>query len=270
MSRIDGATVLITGGASGIGYLTGKLLLEGAAERLVIWDIQDEAMEAVAGELTKRGHRVDAFQVDVTDREQVRTVLREMRARGIGVDLLINNAGIIVGSEFVDHSHEEIHRTMAVNALAPMHLAREILPEMLERGSGHVVNIASAAGMVSNPGMSVYCASKWAVIGWSDALRIEMERSKSGVRVTTVVPYFIDTGMFRGVRSRLLPILEPEHVAREIVAAIRKDRILLRLPRSLNLLPLLRAALPVRWFDRIGGEWAGVYHTMSTFKGRSG
>jgi all-trans-retinol dehydrogenase (NAD+) len=270
MSEIAGGTALITGGASGIGYLTGKLLLEQGARRLVVWDIDEGSMSRVVGELTGRGFQVDGMRVDITDLAQVQGALGEMRARGIEVDLLVNNAGIVVGKEFVAHSQEEIQRTMAINALAPMQLAREILPGMLERGRGHVVNIASAAGMISNPGMSVYCASKWALIGWSDSLRIELERSGSGVRVTTVTPYYIDTGMFAGVSSPLIPILKPDRVAREIVAAIRKDRIFLRLPRVLTLLPLVRGLLPTRWFDRIGGEWIGVYRGMSTFKGRSG
>ena len=157
---------------------------------------------------------------------------------------------------------------MDVNVLAPMRLTRTLLPSMLARRRGHVVNIASAAGMVSNPGMSVYCASKWAMIGWSDSLRLEMERGRTGVRVTTVAPYYIDTGMFEGVRSRLIPILKPERVARDIVSAIAGDRVFLRLPRILNLLPLVRGLMPTRVFDKVGGEWFGVYDTMSTFRGR--
>ena len=269
MSQIEAKTVLVTGGASGIGYLMGKLLLQEGAGRLVVWDIQEDAMNQVVEEFTGLGHRVDGFVVNVADLAQVQRTVREMQERAIEVDLLINNAGIIVGKQFSDHSHEDIARTMDINALAPMHLTREVLPGMLERGSGHIVNIASAAGMVSNPQMSVYCASKWAVIGWSDSLRIEMERAKTGVRVTTVTPYYIDTGMFAGVRSRVIPILKPEYVAREIVAAIKRDQIFLRLPRILNLVPLLRGLLPTRWFDRIGGEWLGVYRSMKTFKGRA-
>jgi all-trans-retinol dehydrogenase (NAD+) len=157
-----------------------------------------------------------------------------------------------------------------VNALAPMHLALELLPGMMQRGRGHIVNIASAAGMVSNPGMSVYCASKWSVIGWSDSLRLEMERARTGVRVTTVAPYYIDTGMFAGVHSPVIPTLKPERVARQIVEAIRRDRIMLRMPRMVNALPLLRGVLPMRVFDRVVGQWMRVYHTMSTFKGRKG
>lgn len=268
MSKIAGSTVLITGGASGIGYLTGKLLLEQGAAHLVIWDVQEEAMHLVVSELASAGYRVTGCRVDVTDLAEVQRTLQQMHAGGIAVDLLVNNAGIIVGKQFAAHSHEDIQRTMAINALAPMHVAREVLTGMLERGGGHIVNIASAAGTISNPGMSVYSASKWAVIGWSDSLRIEMERSRSGVRVTTVMPYYTDTGMFAGVRSRVIPILKPEYVAREIVSAVRKNGIFLYLPRWMRLIPLLRGLLPTRWFDTIGGEWVGVYHSMSTFTGR--
>jgi hypothetical protein len=269
MSQVEGATVLVTGGASGIGYLTGKLLLEAGAKRLVIWDIREDALDLAVGELSGEGHHVDGRPVDVADAGQIRQAVGDLERRSIGIDLLINNAGVIVGKDFTGHSHDDIDTTMRINALAPMHIARELLPGMLERGTGHIVNIASAAAMVSNPGMSVYCASKWALAGWSDSLRIEMERAGTGVQVTTVMPYYITTGMFAGVRSPLIPLLKPGRVARDIVAAIRTDRIFVRLPRVLNLVPLIRGILPARWFDTIAGEWFGVYHSMSTFRGRT-
>lgn len=269
MSQITGKTVLITGGASGIGYLMGKQLLKEGAKCLVIWDVQEEALNRVVREFTDQGHQVLGWQVNIADSAQIQRAMQEMQPQSITVDVLINNAGIIVGKDFANHSPDDIARTMNVNALAPMYLTREVLPGMLQRGSGHIVNIASAAGMVSNPGMSVYCASKWAITGWSDSLRLELERARSGIKVTTVMPYYIDTGMFAGVRSPLIPILKPEPVVEQIVAAIKADKIFLRLPRALNLVPLLRGLLPTRWFDRIGGEWLGVYRSMKTFKGRA-
>jgi hypothetical protein len=269
VTQIAGCTALITGGASGIGFLLGKLLLEQGAAHLVIWDVSGQAMRRAVSELMSGGRRVDGFQVDVSHLAQVRSTLQEMRERGIRIDLLINNAGVIVGKTFVDHLPEEIQRTIAVNTLAPMQLARELLPAMVERASGHVVNISSAAALVSNPGMSAYCASKWAVTGWSDSLRIELEQSRSGVRVTTVMPYYTNTGMFAGVRSRVIPILQPEYVAREIVSAIRKDRVFLHLPKWFRLVRLLQGLLPVRWFDRVAGGWFGIYRSMGTFTGRA-
>jgi short-subunit dehydrogenase len=186
----------------------------------------------------------------------------------VTIDVLVNNAGVVVGKAFVDHSPVDISRTMSINAIAPMNLTRELLPGMLARDDGHVVNVASAAGMVSNPRMSVYCASKWAVIGWSDSLRLELEQARSRVRVTTVTPYYIDTGMFAGVRS-VIPLLKPERVADAIVAAIERDAVFLRLPRIIHLLPLVRGILPMRWFDTVVGDWLGVYRSMRTFRGRA-
>lgn len=268
MSEIRGRTVLVTGGASGIGRLMGRRFLEEGAARLVIWDVQQAAMDQAVAALRALGHDVSGYVVDLADPQRIQAAARAMETDAIAVDVLINNAGIIVGKQFVEHSYADIARTLDVNTLAPMYVARELLPGMLARHGGHIVNIASAAGLVSNPKMSVYCASKWAVIGWSDSLRIEMERGDTGVKVTTVMPYYIDTGMFAGVRSPVIPILKPDYVANRIVAAVRSDRILLRLPWLVNLVPLLRALLPAHWFDRIGGEWLGVYHSMDDFKGR--
>ncbi|MCD9029542.1 SDR family oxidoreductase [Luteimonas sp. BDR2-5] len=268
MSWIHGKTVLVTGGASGIGQLMGRRFLEEGAARLVIWDVQQQALARVVAELRARGHDVSGFVVDLADPERIRAAAQEMEAAAIAVDILINNAGIVTGKVFAEHSFDDIARTIDVNTLAPMYVARELLPGMLARRSGHIVNIASAAGLVCNPKMSVYCASKWAVIGWSDSLRIEMEQGKTGVGITTVTPYYIDTGMFAGVRSPVIPILKPDFVANRIVAAVKSNRILLRLPGMLNLVPLLRGILPARWFDKVGGDWLGVYHSMDDFKGR--
>lgn len=269
MSEIRGTTALITGGASGIGLLVGEQLLAAGAAHLVVWDIDGPALDAVVGRMRAAGHTVDGLKIDITDVGAVQEAVRVMRHRGIAVDILVNNAGIIVGRDFAAHSHTDIDRTMAINSVAPMHIAAALLDGMLARQRGHIVNVASAAGLVANPGMSVYCASKWAMIGWSDSLRLEMQRGDTGVQVTTVVPYYIDTGMFAGVRSRILPLLKPERVARSIVAAIAGDRVMLRMPKLLDLLPLVRGLLPMRAFDTVVGGWFGIYDSMRTFKGRT-
>jgi short-subunit dehydrogenase len=266
--EIKGSTVLITGGAAGLGALMARRALAAGAERLVLWDVDGTALAATLETLRAAGFNVDGDLVDVTNLERVQTALHDLSARSVHTDVLVNNAGTVVGKEFTAHTHADIERTMRTNALAPMHLTREILPGMIERGRGHVVNIASAAGLVSNPRMSAYCASKWAMIGWSDSLRLEMERSRLPVKVTTVIPYYIDTGMFAGVRSPFVPILRPHAAADSIIAAIEADRIVVRLPGIVNVLPLVRGLLPVRWFDTVVGDWLGVYDSMTTFKGK--
>jgi len=149
-----------------------------------------------------------------------------------------------------------------------MHLCKLFLPGMVQQKNGHIVNIASAAGMVSNPKMSVYAASKWAVIGWSDSLRLEMEALGTGVKVSTVTPYYINTGMFAGVHSSIIPILEPEVAAKRIIRGIEKNRIFIRMPGIVYVLQLVKGILPARWFDVVVGRWMGVYDTMKEFKGR--
>lgn len=268
MSRIQGTTVLITGGASGIGRLMGQEVLRRGAKQLILWDLNGAALDEALTQFRQQGFSVEGYVVDLADSAGVRATFGRMRQRSAAIDILINNAGIIVGKNFSEHSHEEIDRTLQINTAALMHLARLSLPDMLEQKAGHLVNIASAAGMLSNPQMSVYCGSKWAVIGWSDSLRLELERSRSGVRVTTVTPYYIDTGMFSGVRSPIIPILKPEATARAIIRAIEKDKIFLRLPGILHLLPLVKGILPVRCFDRLFGDWLGIYKTMKFFRGR--
>jgi hypothetical protein len=268
MSLMEGRTVLITGGASGIGRVMAAMVLEKGARRLLLWDIDSGRLEETVGQLHAVHGEVHGFTVDIASTTQVIQAAAEVHERFDGIDILINNAGIIVGKYFHEHTHADIDRTMTVNTSAPMHIALEFLPRMRHRGSGHIVNIASAAGLVANPRMSVYCASKWGVIGWSDSLRLELERLHPGIKVTTVAPYYIDTGMFAGVRS-LIPIIKPHVAARRIIRGIEKDRIFVRMPFIVNLLPFVRGILPLRLFDFVVGRLLRVHSTMSTFTGRT-
>lgn len=267
MTEIAGRTALITGGGSGIGLLMGRMLLEKGVARLIVWDVSAANIEAARTALDPFGSVV-YDRVDVSDTEAVLAAVARLEADGTSIDLLFNNAGIVVGKPFLDHDHADIDRTLAINTGALMHLTRALLPGMVARGRGHIVNIASAAALVSNPNMSVYAASKWAVTGWSDSLRQEMERGGTGVRVTTVLPYYIDTGMFEGVRSRLIPILQPEDVARRILRAVERDAVFLHMPVIVRLLPLLRGLLPTRALDFVLNRIFGVSSSMDDFRGR--
>ena len=165
-------------------------------------------------------------------------------------------------------SEQEIVRTMQINSLAPMYVARAILPGMLKRNRGHICNIASAGGMLSNPKMSVYAASKWAAIGWSDSVRIELQESKSKVRITTAAPYYINTGMFDGVKSPIIPVLKPGYVAKRVIRAIEKNLIFRGIPFGLHFIRFWQFVLPIPVFDFFFGKVFGIYHTMDNFTGR--
>lgn len=269
MSTIERSAVLITGGASGIGKLMGSSFIDKGCTTLIIWDVNPQTLNNTVKEFSARLKNVHGFIVDVSNLDQIRFAAEKTLREAGPVDILINNAGIIVGKYFHEHSHEEISRTMAINADALMHVTREFLPGMIERNRGHIVNISSAAGMVGNPKMSVYAASKWAVIGWSDSLRLEMERLGTKVKVTCVTPYYISTGMFDGVKSSFfIPINKPESAVRKIMNGIEKNKLHVRMPLIVYTLQLFKGILPTRAFDLIVGKFLKVYKTMDEFTGR--
>lgn len=279
MSTFKGKKVLITGGASGIGKLMGGMALDKGAAALVIWDINQESIEQVVSELGQaakaqgRAGRVYGMRVDVSNQAMVADRYEQTKREVGEIDILINSAGIITSNKTFDQcTPDEINRTMMVNALAPMYVAQQVLPDMVARDSGHICNIGSAGGMISNPRMSIYAASKWATIGWSDSVRIELREMRSRVRVTTIAPYYITTGMFDGVRSKIFPLLRPENVASRILRAIERDTAFKMfmpwIPCPHHFIRLLQGILPIRVFDWLVGRVLGIYHTMDHFTGR--
>ena len=149
-----------------------------------------------------------------------------------------------------------------------MQITRAFLPAMIAQKSGHIVNIASAAGMMANPNMSVYVGSKWAVLGWSESLRIELESLKQDLHVTTVTPGYIDTGMFDGVKSPLLlPLLKPKVIVDAIIKGVEKNKLFVRKPFMVSSLTFVKGILPTRAFDWFVGTVLGVYKSMDDFKG---
>jgi short-subunit dehydrogenase len=265
MSDFKGKKVLITGGASGIGKIMGRLVLERGGE-LIIWDINKKKIDETFAQLTKLG-KVATYCVDLSQIDQIIETAARVKIEVGKVSILINNAAIVTGNYFHQHNHADIAATIQINTLAPMHVASVFLPEMMTSQNGHICNVASLAGLISNPKMSVYAASKWAMIGWSDSLRLEMKKLKANVRVTTVNSYYIKTEMFAGVKS-VIPILDPEKVAEKIIHAIEKDRISLSMPWSMRFVRFLEGLLPISWFDAIVGNALGIYKTMDNFAER--
>jgi short-subunit dehydrogenase len=207
------------------------------------------------------------IHADLSSKESIGEAISTINSTFKSIDILINNAGIVTGKLFIDHSIDEIENTIGVNLVACMLLSKGLLPGMRLKGSGHVVNIASSAGMAAHPKLSVYVASKWGVIGWSESLRLELEEEKTGIRVTTVTPYYIDTGMFSGVKSPIIPLLKPEKVSKKIIVAIEKNRIFSRMPWLVYAIPFVKGIMPQRWFDFILGKVYRVYSSMDSFKG---
>ena len=266
--KFEKANVLITGGASGIGKIMGRMALEKGAASLIIWDINKTNIEITKKEFEHIG-KVKGYVVDVSDSQMVELSWAKMTKDCGVVDILINCAGIITSNKTFDKiTPDEIIRTININTIAPMLVTRVALPSMLRRNRGHICNITSAGGMLSNPKMSVYAASKWGATGWSDSVRIELQQMKSKVHVTTVAPYFINTGMFEGIRSRIIPILKPEYVAKRVIRAIERNRMFRGIPFGFHFIRFWQTVLPTRIFDWFFGDVIGIYHVMDSYTGR--
>jgi len=270
MSDYAGRKVLVTGAASGLGRLMALAIAAEGGE-LILWDVNRAGADAVRGEIARTGRPASCYQCDLADRHAIAASARQTLADHGGIDILINNAGVVSGKGLLEISEEAIQRTFDVNTLALFWTTRAFLPGMIARDRGHVVTIASAAGIVGTSRLVDYCASKHAAVGFNESLRLELRRQRSHVRTTVVCPFYISTGMFAGVKTRfplLLPIMAPEYVVTRIVKAVQRNRARVVLPRLIYATFLARL-LPVPLFDA-SMEFLGVNKSMDEFTGRAG
>lgn len=267
MTQLKGRRVVITGAAHGMGKLLAMRLADRGAHP-VLWDIDAEGLRQSRAELADAGHEADTYTCDLSDREQIAAVAAQTLAESGPVDILINNAGIVSGKNLLDLADGEIERTMQVNTMALFWTVRAFLPDMMERDSGHIVTIASAGGLAATAKLTDYCTSKFAAFGFDESLRVELNKLESNVVTTIVCPYYVNTGMFDGVKTRfswLLPILDPEKVVSRIVAAIEKDHRRLVMPWFVYTGWPSRL-LPVKWFDALM-SFFGISKSMDEFRG---
>ena len=269
MTVIATSHVLVTGGASGLGRGVALRCAEVGAS-VTILDLDAGGAERAAAEAAALGAaQALGLPCDVSDRGQVAAVAERVLAERGPVDILVNNAGVVGGKLLLDLSDEQIERTCGVNQMALFWVTRAFLPAMVARDSGHVVNVASAAGLIGTPKETDYAASKFAAVGFTEALHFELRRVAPHVRTTVVTPFYIDTGMFEGVKTKvplLLPILREADVVDAIVDAIRRDRGKVELPFMVRTLPAMRL-LPGWAFDRLADVF-GVTSNMDGFTGR--
>ena len=289
-------------GGAALGAGLGRLMalqIAGEGGDVAAWDRDERGLEALLAEAEARDlpGAVCAQVVDLSSRAGIDAAVGRVleahprvaaagAAGGSGgvalagfaagwpgrVDALVNNAGVVSGKPFLECSDRQVDLTMAVNALAPIWLTKRLLPGMLERGSGSVVTVASAAGLQGVATLVDYCASKHAAVGFMEALRVELKRGSRRVRTTLVCPYYIDTGMFEGVKTRvplLLPIMRPELVARRIVRALARAEEVVLLPGFVRTSWLCRFLFPTSVCDFLL-RLMGITASMDDFKGRGG
>ena len=269
MKSFNGKNVLITGGASGIGRLMALQLLDEGAN-VVIWDIHQENMDRLQQAVKAKPGKLITVYCDVSRKGEIFSKASEFKAKMGDIHLLINNAGVVSGKSFMDCTEAQIEKTFSINAMALLWTTRAFLPDMIENNEGHIVNIASAAGLIGVAGLADYAASKFAAFGFDESIRVELKKRGSAVKTTIVCPYYINTGMFRGVKSRfswLLPILDETKVARKIIRAVRKEKPRLLMPWTVYTVMPLRV-FPVAVFDFVAGI-LGIHNSMDEFTGRT-
>jgi all-trans-retinol dehydrogenase (NAD+) len=272
MKSVAGKTVLVTGAAMGLGKLFARTAVQEQAAAVVLWDINESALKDTAAELEADGGTVFTYVVDVSSADAVEASAALVRKEVGDVHNVVNNAGIVRGNGyFWENKLRDVEQTMLINSLAPMYVAREFLPAMIESGEEcRVVNLASSAGLNAVPRLAAYCGSKWAAVGWSDSVRLELEQAgHDHVRVTTVCPTYINTGMFDGAKGIFLtPMLEQEEVVAGAWRAMLKGGPFVIVPWTSKLNKVLSGVLPVRardvWLRRVG-----VYQSMAEFTGRT-
>ncbi len=265
MSSIDGKRALVTGGAAGIGKVTAEALARRGA-KLILVD-RDRAGLDAAARAVERHTDCATVVADLTDVDAIYAAVREAEAAFGGVDLLINNAGYVKGGPLVEVEERDHTRTIELNVLGVTRMTRAVLPGMIARGHGHIVNIASAAGLTGVALQTTYSASKWAVVGFTEALAYELEALGHPIEVSCICPSFVNTGMFHGAKPpHLVPMLEPSDVANGIIDAIRHNKRLVALPKIIGVVPAVRGFFTARARGRIA-DLLGVNTSMKGWRG---
>uniref|UniRef100_A0AAY4APZ7 Short-chain dehydrogenase/reductase 3 n=1 Tax=Denticeps clupeoides TaxID=299321 RepID=A0AAY4APZ7_9TELE len=239
---------------------------------LVLWTVSHEGMKETARKRRRRGPSGSITTcATASDRAEVYRVARVKREVG-GCQHSHHNAGIVTGKKFMESPDSLIEKTVEVNTMSHFWTYKAFLPAMTSNNHGHLVSISSSAGLIGVNGLADYCASKFAAVGFAESVALELlSTGKNGVKTTIVCPYFINTGMFDGCGTKwpvLLPILEPNYVAKKIVDAILTDQAFLLLPRTLYILMALKNIIPVKQTVLLG-MYLGAFNFMDSFKGRS-
>ncbi|MFJ7725458.1 SDR family NAD(P)-dependent oxidoreductase [Neobacillus sp. NPDC097160] len=254
--QLIGKNIVITGASGGIGAEIAKLCAASGAN-LVLLARSFDKLEQLEIELEQKYRvKVDIFKLDVSDTNQVQVVFQRIFDSIGDIDILVNNAGFGVFREAHEASIDEIKGMFEVNVVGLMACTSMVLPKMRVRRFGHIINIASQAGKIATPKSSVYSATKHAVLGYTNALRMEL--SDYNVMITSVNPGPIATDFFtiadeQGtyVKSVQRFMLQPEFVARKVVDSMLTKTREINLPRWMNMGSVIYVLFP-RLFERIG------------------
>ncbi len=268
MTYIRGKKTLITGSAKGMGRLMAEEFARRGAELLLV-DIDEEGLDEAALQLAAHDRPVHTFARDLSSRDEIKE-LRDVVHEQVGrIDILVNNAGVVTGGPYEEIDDDCDQLMLDVNINAVHWMTKAFISDLKEGTDTHLVQLASAAGQVGVPGQVIYCASKWFVNGFSEALRMELQQEGyDNVGVSIISPGFVDTGMFDGAKPPLLmPMLQPDFVVGKIIDAVENEELYVQEPFIVKLTPAIRALLPQPVVDTIM-DVTGATKSMKGWKGR--
>lgn len=239
-------TVLITGAGSGIGRLMAQRFAA-LGSRVVILDVNEAGLKETTSIITNSKGSCVYYVCDISERQQVYSLAAKIKEEVGFVSIVVNNAGITgCGTRFLQLNDDRIVKTMEVNAFSQFWITKAFLPDMVQRNYGHVVFIASYAGLVGGCNLADYCASKFAIMGMVESLTLELKTDGINVNTTAVCPYLISTGLFEGaVGSKCVPTILPEQAADRIMEAIRINQSILIMPQSLYMTLVIKTLMPI-------------------------
>lgn len=269
MKNFENKKILITGSASGIGKLMAVTLAKRRAQ-IILVDINADALADVEKEIKTFGGKAKGFVADLSKIEGIKQLRNDVTAEFSHIDILINNAGVVFGGEFEKQTLEKHLLTYQINVNAVVALTHAFFNDLRKSADGNIVNIASASGLIGLPYGTSYASSKWAVIGFSESLRLELkERGIHNLHVTTVCPSYISTGMFNGVKAPfLIPWLKPEVIVDKIILGMENNKAFVKEPFIVKTVDLLKGIIPLRIFDVVA-KVLGVSTSMTHWKGRN-
>ncbi|MGQ9843202.1 MAG: SDR family NAD(P)-dependent oxidoreductase [Spirochaetota bacterium] len=266
MKSLKGQLALVTGAAMGMGRSLSELLLDEGCDVAMV-DINEKELAITIKQLQAKGN-CKSYMCDVSKRDAVYTLQKKVKKEMGDVTILVNNAGVVKVGSFLNLEDKSIEWIVNVNLMSIFWMCKAFMPDMIHKPWAHVVNFASAAGLLSLPDISIYCATKFAVVGFSDALRQEMKKYKYNVGITMVCPYTVATGMFQGFKEVAgTKILKTEDVTTKVIKAIKKNKAMVAVPNfQVNFLtPLTKLLLPVHTMDMLNklvGMWTANEHTV--------
>lgn len=251
----ENQVAIVTGASSGIGWELAKTL---AAQQCAVGAVarRKDRLDALVQDIRAAGGKAACAVADVSDRIQTVAAIRGLRDLLGPIDLMIANSGVGVPTTLDPINTDEVETMFKVNTLGVVYAIEAVLPEMLERGKGHLAAVSSLAAYLGMPGESGYCASKAAVNYYLDGLRIQLRRR--GIYVTTICPGFIETPMTAANTFRMPWLLKADRAAQLIVKALARKKKVYNFPWQMNLLMKLTAWLPDWVIERAVHGKAGI------------